>query len=172
MARLLTCPGETERFLRLFSPTVKWVFKTHQEKPKKLVTSVFVLGERVKDKTMEEKPGTGLKAQSVVQLPEPETKADDHLVWSEGGHRGPAGRLAGVPLGTGVPGSCVTRARQQLTTLGLYFPICSPHPGPETTQSAFKRCAFPGGPVAKTPAPNAGGCGSIPGQGLDPTYHN
>ena len=87
--------------------------------PKKLVTSVFVLGERVKAKTMEEKPGTGLKAQNVVQLPEPETKADDHLVWSEGGHLGPAGRPAGVPLGTGVPGSCVTRGQAAGDNAGL-----------------------------------------------------
>ena len=141
MARLLTCPGETERFLRLFSPTVKWVFKTHQEKPKKLVTSVFVLGERVKAKTMEEKPGTGLKAQSVVQLPEPETKADDHLVWSEGGHRGPAGRPAGVPLGTGVPGCCVTRGQAAADSAGplLSYLFSSSWAG-EHSECAQKTC--------------------------------
>lgn len=79
--------------------------------PKKLVTSVFVLGECVKAKTMEEKSRTGLKAQNVVQLPEPETKADSDLFWSEGGHLGPAGRPAGVSLGTGVPGSCVMQGQ-------------------------------------------------------------
>ena len=75
-----------------------------------------------------------------------------------------AGRLV-CPWEQGCQGAVSRGARQQVTTLGFYFPICSPHPGPETTQSAFKRCAFPGGPVAKTPAPNAGGCGLIPGQG-------
>ena len=31
---------------------------------------------------------------------------------------------------------------------------------------------FPGGPVAKTPAPSSGGPGSIPGQGTDPICSN
>lgn len=106
----IAAPGETECYLRLFSPTVKWVFKTHQEMPKKLVTSVLVLREHVKAKTVEGKSRTRLKVHDVVQLPEPEMKADNHLFRSEGGHLGPAGWLA-VPLGTGVPGSCVTRGQ-------------------------------------------------------------
>ena len=75
-----------------------------------------------------------------------------------------AGRLV-CPWERECQGAVSCRARQQVTMLGFYFPICSPHPGLETTQSMVKRCAFPGGPVAETSAPNAGGCGSIPGQG-------
>ena len=154
---------ETECYLGLRSPTVKWVFKTHQEMPKKLVTSVFVFRERVKAKTVEGKPRTGLKAHDVVQLPEPETKADNHLFRREGGHLGPAGWLC--PWERGCQGAVSRGARQHATMPSFYFHICSPHPGLETTQSAFKRCTFSGGPLAKTPAPNAGGWGSIPGQG-------
>ena len=84
-----------------------------------LVTNMLAIYWGFPRSSVGKKPGTGLKAQNVVQLPEPETKADDHLVWSEGGHLGPAGRPAGVPLGTGVPGSYVTRGQAAGDNAGL-----------------------------------------------------
>ena len=110
--------------------------------PKELVTSVFVLGESAKAKTMEEKSRTGLKAQNVVQLPVPETKADNHLFWREGCNLGPAGWLAGsCALGNGCarelhhagPGS-----RQQPCASTSLF-ICSPRSRPEITQRLLKK---------------------------------
>lgn len=60
---------------------------------------------------MEEKSRVELRAQNEVQLLAPGTKADNHLFWREGCNLGPAGWLAPVPLGTGVPGSCVTQGQ-------------------------------------------------------------
>lgn len=72
-------------------------------------SSVFVLGESAEAKTMEEKSRAVLRAQNGVQLPVPGTKADSHLFQREGCNLGPAGWLDPVPLGMGVPGSCITQ---------------------------------------------------------------
>ena len=45
-------------------------------------------------------------------------------------------------------------------------------PAPYQKMLIKKGCGdFPGGPVVKTPAPNAGGQGSIPGRGTRPHMH-
>lgn len=81
--------------------------------PKELVTSVFVLGESTEAKTTEGKSTAEWRAQNKEQLSVPGTKADNHLFCREGCNPGPAGWLDPMPLGTGVPESCVTRERQR-----------------------------------------------------------
>lgn len=76
-------------------------FECHQETPKELVISVFVL-RVLRLRQWRRNQRVELRAQNEVQLLAPGTKADNHLFWREGCN---LGWLAPVPLGTGVPGS-------------------------------------------------------------------
>lgn len=83
--------------------------------PKEPITSVFVLGDSAEAKTMEEKSRRGLKAQNVVQLPVPETKADNHLFWREGCNLIPAG-LRALGIGCAREPHHTQGARQQASS--------------------------------------------------------
>lgn len=102
----ISSPGEMACFLRPFSPVSGVLVPPRDAQG---ACYLCLCAWSAEAKTMEEKSRVELRAQNEVQLLVPGTKADKHLFCTEGCNLGPAGWLAPVPSGMGVPGSCVTQ---------------------------------------------------------------